>query len=57
MARYLCAQCGSPGDIEVGYTQMDPRWAFGFCTGEHKGRQLLVREDQPLARAKAKKEK
>lgn len=41
---YVCAQCGRPGIVDPGYTLMDPRYATGRCTGDHKGPQHLVQE-------------
>lgn len=55
MARYLCAQCGKPGIREEAFTQIDERYAFGACSGAHEGRQLLVREDQPLPTKRKRK--
>jgi len=43
--RYVCAQCGAPGAVDPGFTQMDARYATGRCTGVHEGKQFLVRED------------
>jgi hypothetical protein len=48
MARYVCPRCGAPGAVDEGYTMIDPRYAKGFCTGEHrelKNKVDLVRED------------
>jgi hypothetical protein len=42
--RYVCMQCGAPG-VPDEFTRIDPRYATGRCTGEHKGFQYLVRED------------
>lgn len=45
MSRYVCAQCGAPGVLDPGFTQMDSRYATGKCSGDHKGKQYLVRDD------------
>ena len=45
MSRYVCAQCGAPGVLDPGFTQMDSRYATGKCSGVHLGKQYLVRED------------
>ena len=43
--RYVCAQCGAPGVLDPGFTQMDSRYATGKCRGVHVGKQYLVRDD------------
>jgi len=43
--RYVCSQCGAPGVLDHGFTQMDGRYATGRCTGVHEGKQFLVREN------------
>jgi hypothetical protein len=42
---YVCVQCGKPGVVDTGYTLIDPRYALGRCTGDHVGKQQLIRED------------
>jgi hypothetical protein len=42
---YVCVQCGRPGVVDPGYTLIDPRYALGLCTGDHVGKQSLIRED------------
>ena len=42
--KYLCAQCGAMG-LPDQYTSIDARYTTGMCTGDHVGRQYLVRED------------
>lgn len=44
--RFVCAQCGSIGSPDEGYTLIDSRYAIGLCTGDHVGPQYLVREGQ-----------
>jgi hypothetical protein len=43
-SHFVCAQCGAPGSPDPGYTQIDPRYATGLCSGDHKGPQHLVKE-------------
>jgi len=31
--------------VDPGFTQMDSRYATGKCSGDHKGKQYLVRDD------------
>lgn len=42
---YVCVQCGKAGVVDPAYTLIDPRYALGHCTGDHVGKQNLVRED------------
>jgi hypothetical protein len=37
------------------YTAIDPRYTTGRCTGDHRGRQWLIREDVLFAIKKEKK--
>jgi DNA-directed RNA polymerase subunit RPC12/RpoP len=57
---YVCAQCGKPGIPDPGFTQFDPRYTTGRCSGDHKGPQHLVRDGTthtPKKRRKKPKEK
>lgn len=57
MTEWLCAQCGKPGVPQSGYTLMDPRYAVGQCTGDHVGKQHLVRADVHVTDKRARKKK
>ena len=57
MTEWLCAQCGKPGVPQSGYTLMDPRYAVGQCTGDHVGKQHLVRADVRTTERTRKKRK
>jgi hypothetical protein len=52
--RFVCAQCGAPGVVEPGFTQIDARYAKGRCTGTHEGIQYLVREGVDITDRKKK---
>jgi hypothetical protein len=52
---YVCAQCGSPGVVDPGYTLVDPRYATGRCSGDHRGQQYLVSQDVGITPKKSKK--
>lgn len=52
--RYICLKCGKPGVVDPEYTKMDGRYATGKCTGEHVGKQYLVREGTKVTEFKPK---
>jgi hypothetical protein len=59
-ATYLCPQCGKPGVVDPGFTLIDPRYAIGKCSGDHVGKQYLIRDGvnhTPKKRRKRAKEK
>jgi len=53
--RYVCPQCGKPGVPDPGMGLMDARYATGRCTGDHLGRQTLVRADVMFTEKKRRK--
>jgi hypothetical protein len=56
---WVCAQCGRPGIPQPGFTLFDGagRYAVGTCTGDHVGKQNLVRVDVQFTEKKKPKRK
>jgi hypothetical protein len=55
----VCVQCGKPGVPQQGFTLFDGagRYAIGTCTGDHVGKQNLVRVDVQFTEKKKRKRK